>query len=38
LIEELGPDAMDETNAEAFAEAYKDLVKMLARLSEQQQQ
>jgi hypothetical protein len=37
LIEEIGPDAMDDTNAEAFAEAYKDLVKMLARLSEQQQ-
>jgi hypothetical protein len=37
LIEEIGPDAMDDTNAEAFAEAYKDLVKMLARLAEQQQ-
>jgi hypothetical protein len=32
LIEELGPDAMDETNAQAFAEAYKDLVNMAIRL------
>ena len=29
LIEELAPFAMDQVNAEAFAEAYKDLVKML---------
>jgi hypothetical protein len=33
LIEEIGPDAMDDTNAEAFAEAYKDLVNLLARLT-----
>jgi hypothetical protein len=34
LIEELGPDAMDDTNAAAFAEAYKDLSKIAERLSE----
>ena len=28
LIEQLAPDAMDQTNADAFAEAYKDLTKM----------
>ena len=28
LIEELAPDAMDDVNAAAFAEAYKDLVNM----------
>jgi hypothetical protein len=32
LIEELSPLAMDEVNAAAFAEAYKDLLDMLARL------
>jgi hypothetical protein len=32
LIEELAPDAIDDVNAAAFAEAYKDLVKMLERL------
>jgi hypothetical protein len=35
LIEELAPDAMDEVNAAAFAEAYKDLVNMLAKLNPQ---
>jgi hypothetical protein len=35
LIEEVGPDAMDDTNAAAFAEAYKDLVDMLTRLTQQ---
>ena len=33
LIEELAPDAMDGVNAAAFAEAYKDLVKMRDRLN-----
>lgn len=28
LIETVGPDAMDKTNADAFAEAYKDLVNL----------
>jgi hypothetical protein len=28
LIEELGPSAMDEVNADAFAEAYKDLLNL----------
>jgi hypothetical protein len=28
LIEQLAPTAMDQTNADAFAEAYKDLVNM----------
>lgn len=32
LIESIADDAMDETNAEAFAEAYKDLVNMLIKL------
>jgi hypothetical protein len=32
LIEEVGPDAADEVNARAFAEAYKDLVNMAIRL------
>ena len=32
LIEEHAPDAMDEVNAAAFAEAYKDLMNMAARL------
>ncbi|HVP72638.1 MAG TPA: hypothetical protein VMS30_02800 [Phycisphaerales bacterium] len=32
LIERLAPDAMDETNAAAFAEAHKDLVNILKRL------
>ncbi len=31
LIENLAPDAMDEVNAAAFAEAYKDLVNMYHR-------
>jgi hypothetical protein len=33
LIEYLAPDAMDETNAAAFAEAYKDLSNMYARVA-----
>lgn len=33
LIEELAPDAMDKVNADAFREAYKDLVKMFNRLT-----
>lgn len=33
LIDRLMPDAMDKTNAEAFAEARKDLVNMLSKLS-----
>jgi hypothetical protein len=35
LIEELAPDAADDVNAAAFAEADKDLVNMLDRLSRQ---
>jgi hypothetical protein len=35
LIEELGPDAMDEVNADAFAEAYKDLTNMLEKIDAQ---
>jgi hypothetical protein len=35
LIEDLAPDAMDEINAAAFAEAYKDLVNMYVRLTRQ---
>jgi hypothetical protein len=34
LIEELAPDAMDEVNSDAFAEAWKDLAKM-ALIAEQ---
>ncbi len=30
LIEQLAPNAMDQVNADAFAEAYKDLLDMLA--------
>jgi hypothetical protein len=33
LIEELAPDAMDQVNADAFAEAYKDLANMYVRLT-----
>lgn len=33
LIEDLAPDAMDDANADAFAEAYKDLTNMYARLT-----
>jgi hypothetical protein len=36
LIEQVAPEALDETNAAAFAEAYKDLVEMLDRLSQQE--
>ena len=32
LIEQLAPDAIDDVNAAAFAEAYKDLLNMYARL------
>lgn len=35
IIEELAPTSMDETNAAAFQEAYKDLMIMLSRLSDQ---
>jgi outer membrane biosynthesis protein TonB len=35
IIEELAPDAMDEVNAAAFAEAYKDLANMLVRAMRQ---
>ena len=34
LIEQVGPDAMDEVNARAFAEVYKDLVNMAIRLGQ----
>jgi hypothetical protein len=34
LIEELAPFAMDKVNADAFQEAYKDLVEMVARLTQ----
>lgn len=30
IIEQIAPDAMDQVNAEAFAEAYKDLVNLAA--------
>jgi hypothetical protein len=33
LIEDLAPNAMDDTNADAFAEAHKDLTKIAERLS-----
>lgn len=33
IIDTLAPDAMDDTNAAAFAEAYKDLVNMLAKVA-----
>ena len=33
LIEELAPEALDQTNADAFQEAYKDLKNMQSRLS-----
>jgi len=32
IIETLAPDSMDDVNAAAFAEAYKDLINMRARL------
>lgn len=35
LIEQLGPEAMDDVNAAAFAEAYKDLVNMVMRLEQE---
>lgn len=36
LIEALAPDAMDDVNAAAFAEAYKDLVNMYDRVTSEQ--
>ena len=33
IIEQLGPDAIDDTNYAAFQEAYKDLLNMRARLT-----
>ena len=33
IIEELAPDAMDKVNADAFSEAYKDLVNMYGKLA-----
>lgn len=36
LIEQVAPDAMDDVNAAAFAEAYKDLMNMAARLEQEQ--
>jgi len=35
LIEQLAPDAMDKTNADAFQEAYKDLVNLAGRFAQQ---
>jgi len=35
LIEFLAPNAMDDVNADAFAEAYKDLAEMYLRLTRQ---
>ena len=35
LIEEVAPDSLDEVNAEAFAEAYKDLMNMVDRVAQQ---
>ena len=35
LIEQIAADAMDETNAKAFAEAYKDLTKLLIKVSQE---
>jgi hypothetical protein len=35
LIEQVAPDAMDDVNAAAFNEAYKDLVNMLVRLEQE---
>ena len=34
LIEELAPQAMDQVNFDAFQEAYKDLVNLLAKMQE----
>jgi hypothetical protein len=34
LIEQLAPDSVDDTNAAAFAEAYKDLLHMFAKLAQ----
>jgi len=36
LIEQLAGDAMDDVNAAAFAEAYKDLMNMAARIEQEQ--
>src|SRR5205085_5165374 len=35
LIEQVAPDAMDEVNAAAFVEAYKDLLNMVMRLEQE---
>ncbi len=35
LIEQIAPEALDETNNAAFMEAYKDLVNMLNKLTPQ---
>ena len=35
LIEQVAPDAMDDVNAAAFAEAYNDLVNMVLRLEQE---
>jgi len=35
LIEQLAPDAMDKANADAFQEAYKDLVNLAGRFTQQ---
>ena len=35
LIEQVASDAMDDVNAAAFAEAYKDLVNMVFRLEQE---
>ena len=35
IIETLAPDSMDDVNAAAFAEAYKDLMNMRARVAGQ---
>jgi len=35
LIEQVAPDAMDEANFAAFAEAYKDLINIWARLTQE---
>ena len=32
-IEQYAPESLDETNAEAFVEAYKDLAKMLVKVA-----
>jgi hypothetical protein len=36
LLEQIGPEAMDDVNAAAFEEAYKDLMNLYAKVSGQQ--